>query len=52
MAIALIGCLRGFEVTGSTSSIGKLTTKSVVNAIFWVILIDCLFAIFFLKVDL
>ena len=35
--IALIGCFRGFQVTGSTESIGRYTTISVVNAIFWVI---------------
>jgi len=35
--IASIGCFRGFQVTGSTDSIGRYTTISVVNAAFWVI---------------
>ncbi|WP_297575518.1 ABC transporter permease [uncultured Campylobacter sp.] len=50
LAIALIGCFRGFEVSKNSLSIGRLTTKSVVNAIFWVIMIDCIFAILFMKV--
>jgi len=35
--IAAIGAFRGFQVTGSTDSVGHYTTVSVVNAIFWVI---------------
>ncbi len=50
--IALIGCLRGFEVSSSTNSIGELTTKSVVNAIFWVIALDAIFSIIFTGLDL
>ncbi|MDA3066083.1 ABC transporter permease [Campylobacter sp. CN_NE4] len=45
--IALIGCMRGFEVQGNTQSIGIYTTISVVNAIFWVIAIDAIFAVTF-----
>jgi len=45
LVIALIGCYRGFQVTGSTSSIGKYTTISVVNAIFWVIAINALISV-------
>ncbi|MEA3498132.1 MAG: ABC transporter permease [Campylobacterota bacterium] len=48
--IAVIGCYRGFQVTGSTESIGKFTTKSVVNAIFWVIVLNALFSIIFTQV--
>jgi len=40
LLIAAIGSFRGFEVTGSTDSIGIQTTKSVVNAIFWVIALN------------
>ncbi|NLY03662.1 MAG: ABC transporter permease [Campylobacter sp.] len=47
--IALVGCLRGLQVSGSTESIGEMTTISVVNAIFWVIVLDAIFAIFFIK---
>ena len=34
IAIAIIGCYRGFQVQNNTTSIGKYTTISVVNAIF------------------
>lgn len=46
-AIAIIGCLKGFEVSGSTQSIGEQTTKSVVTSIFFVIAIDAFFAVLF-----
>ncbi|MCP3851993.1 MAG: MlaE family lipid ABC transporter permease subunit [Gammaproteobacteria bacterium] len=45
LIIALIGCFRGFQVTGSTDSIGKFTTISVVNASFWVIAINALISV-------
>lgn len=47
--IALIGCLEGFKVSGSAQSVGERTTSSVVQAIFVVILIDALAAIFFME---
>ncbi|EAL8063547.1 ABC transporter permease, partial [Campylobacter coli] len=43
--IGLIACFRGFEVKNTTQSIGIYTTKSVVNAIFWVIAFDALFSV-------
>ncbi|CZE48034.1 MlaE family ABC transporter permease [Campylobacter geochelonis] len=52
LIIALVGCFRGFEVKGNTQSLGTLTTTSVVNAIFWVIAIDAIFAIFFSQTSL
>ena len=45
--IGVIGCFQGFKVTGSAESVGKLTTQSVVEAIFMVIVCDALFALFF-----
>ncbi len=45
--IALIGCMRGFEVSGDTVSVGEYTTKSVVNAIFWIIALDAGFSIIY-----
>ncbi len=45
LLIATIGCFRGFQVTGSTESIGRYTTISVVNAIFWVIVCDALISV-------
>ena len=47
MAIGLVGCFQGFRATSSAESVGFLTTVSVVQAIFIVILLDALFAIFF-----
>ncbi|MEA3552979.1 MAG: ABC transporter permease [Campylobacterota bacterium] len=50
--IALIGCYRGFQVTGSTDSIGKYTTISVVNAIFWVIALNAIFSVLFTQIGI
>ncbi len=52
MIISLIGCYRGFHVTGSAESVGEQTTMSVVQAIFLVIVTDALFSIIFLWLDL
>lgn len=52
MIIALVGCYRGFQVTGSAESVGRQTTMSVVQAIFLVIVTDALFSIIFLWLDL
>ncbi len=43
--IAMIGCFRGFQVSRNTESIGRYTTISVVNAIFFVIACDALFSV-------
>jgi phospholipid/cholesterol/gamma-HCH transport system permease protein len=45
--IALIGCFEGLRVSGSAESVGKLTTRSVVEGIFLVIIVDALFSILF-----
>lgn len=50
LAIAVIGCLEGLRVTGSAESVGERTTSSVVKAIFTVIVLDALFAMFFTAV--
>ncbi|HWU00075.1 MAG TPA: MlaE family lipid ABC transporter permease subunit [Terriglobales bacterium] len=47
LLIALIGCFEGMRVTGSAESVGKLTTKSVVEGIFLVIVFDAFFSILF-----
>ena len=46
--IATIGCFEGLQVSGSAESVGQLTTKSVVESIFCVIVIDAIFSIIFL----
>lgn len=46
MLIAAIGCYRGFAIEGNTQNVGKYTTISVVNAIFWVIAFDAIASVF------
>lgn len=50
VVIATIGCFQGLQVTGSAESVGRLTTTSVIESIFAVIVIDAGFAIFFAKI--
>lgn len=45
--IALVGCFEGLRVSGSAESVGRLTTRSVVEAIFLVIIVDALFSVMF-----
>ncbi len=44
--IALVGCLEGLSVQGSAESLGTHVTAAVVKAIFLVIVIDGIFAMF------
>lgn len=52
MAIALIGCYRGFQVQNNTTSIGRFTTISVVNAIFVVIALNAIFSVIFTQLGI
>jgi len=45
--IAMVGCYEGLKVGGSAESVGKQTTRSVVESIFLVIVFDALFAIMY-----
>jgi phospholipid/cholesterol/gamma-HCH transport system permease protein len=45
--ISMVGCYEGFNVTGSADSVGRLTTQSVVESIFLVIVVDAAFSILF-----
>ncbi len=45
--IGMVGCYEGLQVGGSAESIGRLTTKSVVESIVLVILADATFSIVF-----
>jgi len=47
LMIGLVACVEGFEVEGSTASLGLKTTASVVKSIFLVIALDGVFAVFF-----
>ena len=46
-SIGMIGCFRGFQVSGGAESVGRYTTSSVVTSIFHIILIDALFTLLF-----
>ncbi|HXH54679.1 MAG TPA: MlaE family lipid ABC transporter permease subunit [Gammaproteobacteria bacterium] len=50
--IAQVGCMHGLKVSGSSESVGKETTTSVVKSIFLVLILDGLFSIYFQKVGL
>ena len=52
IAIAIIGCYRGFQVQNNTTSIGKYTTISVVNAIFVVIAMNAIFSVIFTQIGI
>jgi phospholipid/cholesterol/gamma-HCH transport system permease protein len=45
--IAIIGCHQGFKVSGNAESVGQRTTQAVVEAIFIVIVMDAMFAVFY-----
>jgi phospholipid/cholesterol/gamma-HCH transport system permease protein len=45
--ISLVGCFRGLQVKGSAESVGRMTTQSVVESIFLVIVCDALMSILF-----
>ncbi|QDG76778.1 ABC transporter permease [Labrenzia sp. PHM005] len=47
LIVGLIACVEGLKVEGSSESLGRHTTMSVVKAIFLVIVVDGFFAIFF-----
>jgi phospholipid/cholesterol/gamma-HCH transport system permease protein len=52
LVIGLVACAEGFEVDGSTASLGQRTTASVVRSIFLVIVLDGLFAMFFAAIGM
>jgi phospholipid/cholesterol/gamma-HCH transport system permease protein len=45
--IAVVGCFQGFRTKGGADSVGRQTTRSVVQSIFLVIVADALFSIAF-----
>ncbi len=50
IVIGAIACIEGLNVKGSAESLGQQVTASVVKAIFMVIVIDGLFAVFFASI--
>lgn len=47
LIIAMSGCYQGMQVEGNAEEVGLRTTASVVQAIFLVIVLDAIFAVFF-----
>ena len=45
--IAMVGCYEGLRVKRDAESVGRLTTRAVVQSIFLVIVADAMFSIFF-----
>ena len=52
IAIAGIGCRQGMLVEGDVLSLGRRVTAAVVQAIFAIILIDAIFALVYMELDL
>jgi len=52
LLIGLCGCYRGMLVRDSARELGRLVTVAVVQAIFFVILADALFAVLFMEMDI
>lgn len=50
--IVMIGCFQGFRTQGGADSVGRQTTRSVVQSIFLVILADGLFSVVFSALDI
>src|SRR3990167_6386015 len=47
LIISLVGCFQGFEVQASADNIGSQTTKSVVQALFLIIIADAAFSVIY-----
>ena len=45
--IALVGCFQGFRVEMNADSVGTQTTKSVVQALFLIIITDAIYSIIY-----
>ena len=52
LIISGIGCFQGFRTKGSADSVGRQTTKSVVQSIFLIIVADALFSVLFSMLDI
>ena len=50
--ITVVGCFQGFRTKGGADSVGRQTTRAVVQSIFLVIVADALFSIAFSALDL
>lgn len=50
--ITVVGCFQGFRTEGGADSVGRQTTRSVVQSIFLVIVADAMFSVAFSALDL
>lgn len=51
LIIGVMAAVEGLKVEGSTDSLGRRTTSAVVKAIFFVVVMDGVFAIFYATID-
>lgn len=52
LIVVVVGCYQGFRTKGGADSVGRQTTRSVVQSIFMVIVADALFSVVFSMLDL
>lgn len=52
LIISMVGCFQGFQVSHNADSIGIQTTKSVVQAIFLIIIADAVYSVIYSKLNL
>ncbi len=52
LIISVVGCFQGMQVKNNAESLGRLTSRAVVQAIFMVILVDAAFSIVFASAGL
>lgn len=52
IVVAAIGCRQGMSVAGDVESLGRRVTAAVVQAIFAIILLDAVFALIFIELNL
>ncbi|HTI66728.1 MAG TPA: ABC transporter permease [Caulobacteraceae bacterium] len=52
IVIAAIGCRQGFEVGGDVEQLGRRVTSAVVQALFAIIILDAVFALLFMELDI
>jgi len=50
--ISVVGCFQGFRTKGGADSVGRHTTRAVVQTIFLVIVVDGLFSVIFSALDI
>jgi phospholipid/cholesterol/gamma-HCH transport system permease protein len=52
VVIAAIGCRQGFEVGGDVEQLGRRVTTAVVQALFAIIVLDAIFALLFMQLNI